>query len=90
MSRGWGGNRARALTLATLERYGSTCHLCGREGATTADHVIPRSHGGPDTLDNLRPAHSRCNSARGNMSLARWFELHPLDMSRRAPPSRDW
>jgi 5-methylcytosine-specific restriction endonuclease McrA len=31
----------------------------------TVDHIIPRSLGGPDTLDNARPAHRRCNSQRG-------------------------
>ena len=90
MSRGWGGARARALTQATLARFGTVCHLCGREGATTADHIVPRSMGGDDALDNLRPAHNRCNASRGNLPLDKWFELHPLDLSLRAPPSRRW
>lgn len=54
--------RNRALLLATL----STCGICGHEGATTADHVIPPKlwaklyPGDPqgcDDLPNLRPAH---------------------------------
>ncbi len=32
----------------------------------TFDHVIPRSKGGPDTLDNLQLAHARCNKVKGN------------------------
>ncbi|WP_268746906.1 HNH endonuclease [Tomitella biformata] len=55
------------------------CHLCGKPGATTADHVQPRSLGGGDGLDNLRPAHKACNSSRGN---------RPAVSA--APPSRDW
>lgn len=40
-------------------------------GSPSVDHVIPISILGPDDpllwkLDNLRPAHLKCNSARGN------------------------
>ncbi|WP_218838223.1 HNH endonuclease [Microbacterium sp. SZ1] len=56
----------------TLETYGTRCHLCLRGGATSADHIVPRSHGGPDSLDNLRPSHKLCNSRRGDRSIA-WF-----------------
>lgn len=34
--------------------------------ATTADHIIPRSAGGPDTPDNLRAACQPCNQHRSN------------------------
>ena len=59
------GNRGRLVDL-TFATYGRTCWICGRPGATTVDHVVPRSLGGTDTLGNLRPAHSRCNTVRGN------------------------
>jgi 5-methylcytosine-specific restriction endonuclease McrA len=36
------------------------------EDCFTRDHMIPRSQGGPDTLENLRPAHHRCNRDRGD------------------------
>lgn len=32
----------------------------------SVDHVLPRSKGGSDELENLRPAHYRCNLKRGN------------------------
>ena len=32
----------------------------------TFDHIIPRSKGGADTLDNLQLAHARCNKIKGN------------------------
>jgi hypothetical protein len=47
--------------------------LCGLAGATTADHIVPRKFGGDDSIDNLRPAHVSCNSARGTMTLDDWF-----------------
>jgi 5-methylcytosine-specific restriction endonuclease McrA len=63
-----------------LELYGVLCHLCSGEIDLSAprktgakgfelglhiDHVIPISLGGPDTLDNLRPAHAVCNLSKG-------------------------
>jgi 5-methylcytosine-specific restriction endonuclease McrA len=44
------------------------CYLCGdgpRPGDPfVADHVIPGALGGPDTLDNLAPAHRSCNGRK--------------------------
>jgi 5-methylcytosine-specific restriction endonuclease McrA len=65
--------RARAACLTGTP----TCWLCGEPIDTklppqhpysaTVDHVIPLSLGGPPTSPaNLRPAHKRCNSSRGN------------------------
>lgn len=86
----WGGRRVQALRAATLRTYGTVCHLCGKDGADTADHVRPRVHGGLDVLENLRPAHGPCNYARGDMPLGRWFQLHPLQTQAQRPPSREW
>jgi 5-methylcytosine-specific restriction endonuclease McrA len=62
----WGGRRAQRITALCLSTYGTRCWLCGKDGADSADHVLPRSRGGSDHIDNLRPAHRRCNSGRGN------------------------
>lgn len=85
----WGGTGAQHLTRLCLATWGGTCHLCGQPGATTADHVIPRNRGGLNAIENLRPAHQGCNSARGDMDLAEWFRLHPLP-TERIEPSRSW
>lgn len=63
----WGGRKAQAYVVATLEVYGRVCWLCGLPGANSADHVIPISKGGAvfDLL-NLGPSHRRCNYSRGN------------------------
>ena len=64
-----------ALRTSIYERDGWVCQLCGdpvdREAAprtrgyASLDHVIPRSHGGPDEASNLRLAHMGCNADRG-------------------------
>ena len=41
------------------------CHICGLGGADSADHVIPRSRGGSNRIENLKPAHLSCNLAAG-------------------------
>lgn len=86
----WGGSRLQRTVANVLALYGPTCHLCGRDGASTADHLIPRSKGGPMwDLANLRPAHRACNIARGAMDLEEWFRRHPLQRPALAP-SRKW
>jgi 5-methylcytosine-specific restriction endonuclease McrA len=64
----WGGRMVARLRDLVVAEYGDTCWLCRRPilGTVTVDHVIPRSLGGTNDLVNLRPAHGRCNSSRGN------------------------
>ena len=61
------GRAWAALSKAVILRDGGWCWLCGRQGADTADHVIPFSRGGVGMdITNLRAAHRSCNSRRGN------------------------
>lgn len=82
------GHRAYRAKARRLKRSGSLiCWLCNdpidpdlpREDpmSWTADHVIPLAQGGSLTGE-LRPAHNRCNAARGDGSR----ELPPLRTSR--------
>lgn len=58
--RGWARTAARVI-----ERDHGICWLCGRPGATTVDHVIPRARGGGHQDSNLRAAHLSCNARKG-------------------------
>jgi 5-methylcytosine-specific restriction endonuclease McrA len=74
--------RARwRLVTRLMARDGENCTICGDlldrhlrdfNGPLyiTFDHILPRSHGGTTTFQNLRLAHSRCNSLRGNDPIA--------------------
>lgn len=67
-------------TQDVLSTYGIVCYVCNVEIDLTAprncrgqnwelglhiDHVIAIANGGPDTLDNVRPAHAKCNIDKG-------------------------
>lgn len=78
----WGGRKVPRLRQQVVEMYGSVCWLCGRPitGTVSVDHVIPRSKGGSDDLDNCRPSHLECNVRRGNRTPT---QFRPLT-------SREW
>ena len=69
MSNNWNGRKVTRNKAKVLNTYGDVCHLCNKPGADTADHLIPRSLGGDNSIDNQRPAHRSCNSRRGNRPL---------------------
>jgi 5-methylcytosine-specific restriction endonuclease McrA len=66
----WLGRYVAETLGRVLARYGDTCCHCGRPGSRSVEHVIPRSVGGTDDLDNLRPAHLVCNVKRGTRPMA--------------------
>jgi 5-methylcytosine-specific restriction endonuclease McrA len=59
-----GTRRAEVLRRMILTRDDHVCWLCGKRGANSVDHVIPRIYGGTDEPRNLRAAHLECNSRR--------------------------
>jgi len=71
----WGGRKVASKRRRVIEVWGTVCWLCRKPCLTsvrplhplylTLDHVVPRSKGGDDSIDNLRPAHLRCNTSRG-------------------------
>lgn len=57
-----------------LERDDYRCHVCGRQGADTVDHIVPISQGGTDAMSNLGAVHDRtpphCHRAKTNQDRA--------------------
>lgn len=61
---------------AKLAAEQAPCHLCGRDIdweaphldplSFTIDHVVPLAKGGQDIIENIRPAHRRCNLVKGD------------------------
>jgi 5-methylcytosine-specific restriction endonuclease McrA len=73
----------RAISKETrakvLETYGSVCYSCGAiagephpaNGKSTVlhmGHLVAKSHGGKDTVSNLRPLCMVCNTGAANIS----------------------
>jgi len=64
-----------------LEKCGSICYLTGDEidfennTSYSLDHMIPRSKGGANTLENCYIATKAANFAKGDLSLEEFFEL---------------
>jgi hypothetical protein len=48
------------------ENYVDPAAVVGSANAASMDHVVPKALGGTSDADNLRLAHRRCNSNRGN------------------------
>ena len=82
---------SKSLRFDVLRRDEYRCRYCGAKAphvALEVDHVIPRSRGGEDTLDNLVAACFSCNRGkqdkdarimeeweyRGYISWEDWFE----------------
>ena len=66
----------QSTRLAIYVRDGMACAYCGasvEDGAQLSlDHVTPHSKGGTNATSNLVCCCTRCNSARGNRSVARF------------------
>lgn len=50
----------RRLSLAVVQRDGA-CVRCGQTVFLSAHHIVPRSEGGADLLDNLETLCTRCH-----------------------------
>lgn len=58
---------------AVLARDGNACVYCGgTDGPFHLDHVIPRSRGGADAIENLATACGDCNRRKADKLLEEW------------------
>jgi 5-methylcytosine-specific restriction endonuclease McrA len=60
-----GGRRVPVTRRGVLRRDGHRCAYCAK-GATTIDHVLPRSRGGADSWENLVACCLRCNNLKSD------------------------
>jgi hypothetical protein len=90
----------RAISKETrakvLELYGSVCYSCGAiagephpaNGKRTVlhmGHLVPKSHGGDDSVSNLRPVCMVCNTGASNISAELPTSKRLIAEIRRAP-----
>jgi len=64
-----------------FKRDNHECVYCGRRDldkkSLTIDHVIPQSHGGPNTWENLVTACKKCNGEKSNLTLLEYGKAIP-------------
>lgn len=55
-----------------LVKADNACAYCGATEGLQWDHIIPKSRGGPDTIDNLVLACGPCNAEKGARDPIEW------------------
>lgn len=65
-------NRSKpaGAVLAIMARDGETCFFCGLDlgNDVTVEHLVSKTHGGPNHIANTFLAHTFCNASAGHMS----------------------
>lgn len=84
--RGYGGERWEWLRKQAYVRDGGHCCVCGKlcidacgkdrekvdwRDVAQCDHIIPKSQGGPDELDNLQTLCGSCHTVKTNREKGR-------------------
>jgi 5-methylcytosine-specific restriction endonuclease McrA len=69
--------------------WGTDCAYCGSL-ADTLDHVRPLARGGITARENLVPACSGCNLAKGHADALDWFRAHHGWSAGREQRLLDW
>lgn len=59
------------------EMYGNVCLCCKQPKKLEADHVIPISKGGSNTIDNIQPLCRTCNAKKNN----KFIDYRPTALS---------
>jgi 5-methylcytosine-specific restriction endonuclease McrA len=67
---GTGASYTAAEWLALVGSYGGRCGYCHQPLPLHADHRVPLSRGGSNTIDNIIPACARCNTRKGQSTEA--------------------
>lgn len=61
---GAGGTYTANQFKDLCEKYHNVCLCCGNSGKLVADHVVPLSKGGSNSIENIQPLCFSCNSKK--------------------------
>jgi hypothetical protein len=66
-----------------LVEESNKCAYCGSLENLHWEHIIPKSKGGPDTIDNMAQACQKCNLSKSDKDLYEWYgKERQYDISR--------
>jgi 5-methylcytosine-specific restriction endonuclease McrA len=76
----------RNMRDAVIERDGDSCYYCCKpklkgKGAHL-DHIVPRKHGGTDSIDNLVLSCPKCNTQKQSSTLESYIARRLLAIKR--------
>lgn len=83
---GWTSNFTWAEVMKVWRKFDRLCAYCDGEieGLPDPDHVVPLSRGGSNSITNILPCCSPCNSDKRDLLLSEWN----ADRERRGLPLR--
>lgn len=67
------GDAKRLWRQQIKEKWNNRCAYCESEKDLTIDHIIPRSKGGTDFINNVVSCCNSCNSNKGHINWEDWF-----------------
>jgi len=70
--------------LLTLQKNSNRCVYCGRKGEEI-EHIMPKSKGGTNSVQNLTLSCRKCNIAKGNLSLKEFGKRIGRDLKHLEP-----
>ncbi len=71
--------RSTPMIVTIRARDGDDCFFCALPVAMedeSAEHLVPRAHGGPNHVSNLFLAHRECNIRAGHLSAPEKIKIH--------------
>ncbi len=57
-----------------LLENGGSCAYCGTVGSLQWEHIVPKSRGGPDTIDNMVQSCPKCNREKAAKNPIEWYD----------------
>lgn len=80
-----------ASWLTCLTFFNGECAYCGKSNeGLTADHLVPRSKGGENSVDNIVPACKGCNEAKADKEWREFLMSLPNFSQARMNRIFDW
>ena len=75
------------IKIKVYMRDGFECTYCEKKidnaHEVTVDHVIPRFHGGSNTIDNLTVSCKTCNTLKGHLLLTQFIKALDLKITKK-------
>jgi len=71
------GYRRRPIIRSLLKRDGEDCFYCGKPllEDISLEHLVSRTHKGPNHMSNLALGHAQCNTRAGHLSVVEKIAL---------------